>query len=41
MAVAVRTGLAGTWANTLGVTIGEVSDVFREIFGVHRDPAYL
>src|SRR5437588_5398704 len=22
MAVAVRTGLAGTWANTLGVTIG-------------------
>lgn len=23
------------------VTLGEVSDVFREIFGVHRDPAYL
>jgi len=23
------------------VTLGEVSDVFREVFGVHRDPAYL
>jgi methylmalonyl-CoA mutase N-terminal domain/subunit len=24
-----------------GVTLGEVSDVFREVFGEHRDPAYL
>ena len=23
------------------VTLGEVSDVFREVFGEHRDPAYL
>ncbi|HZU83652.1 MAG TPA: methylmalonyl-CoA mutase family protein, partial [Polyangiaceae bacterium] len=23
------------------VTLGEVCDVFREVFGVHRDPAYL
>jgi len=24
-----------------GVTLGEVSDVFREVFGVYRDPAFL
>ncbi len=24
-----------------GITLGEVSDVFREVFGEHRDPAYL
>lgn len=24
-----------------GVTLGEVCDVFREVFGEHRDPAYL
>ena len=24
-----------------GVTLGEVCDVFREVFGVHRDPAFL
>jgi methylmalonyl-CoA mutase N-terminal domain/subunit len=24
-----------------GVTIGEVSDVFRQVWGEHRDPAYL
>ena len=24
-----------------GVTLGEVSDIFREVFGVHRDPAFL
>jgi methylmalonyl-CoA mutase N-terminal domain/subunit len=24
-----------------GVTVGEVSDVFRAVFGEHRDPAYL
>jgi methylmalonyl-CoA mutase, N-terminal domain len=24
-----------------GVTLEEVSDVFRQVFGVHRDPAYL
>ena len=23
------------------VTIGEVSDVFRQVWGEHRDPAYL
>jgi len=24
-----------------GITLGEVSDVFREVFGVYRDPAFL
>ena len=24
-----------------GVTVGEISQVFREVFGEHRDPAYL
>ena len=24
-----------------GVTLGEFSDVLREVFGEHRDPAYL
>ena len=24
-----------------GVTLGEVCDIFREVFGEHRDPAYL
>ncbi len=24
-----------------GVTLGEISDVFREVFGVYRDPAFL
>ena len=24
-----------------GVTLGEVSDVFRQTWGEHRDPAYL
>jgi methylmalonyl-CoA mutase N-terminal domain/subunit len=23
------------------VTVGEISDVFREVFGVYQDPAYL
>ncbi|MCK4304540.1 MAG: methylmalonyl-CoA mutase, partial [Candidatus Eisenbacteria sp.] len=24
-----------------GITLGEISDVFREVFGVYRDPAFL
>jgi len=24
-----------------GITLGEISDVFRELFGVYRDPAFL
>ena len=24
-----------------GVTVGEVSDVFRQVWGEHHDPAYL
>jgi methylmalonyl-CoA mutase N-terminal domain/subunit len=46
---AVRQAAAGTEnlvpriidAVKAGVTLGEVSDVFREVFGVYRDPAFL
>jgi methylmalonyl-CoA mutase, N-terminal domain len=46
---AVRQAAAGTenlvphiiTAVKAGVTLGEISDVFREVFGVYRDPAFL
>ena len=24
-----------------GATLGEISDIFREVFGIYRDPAFL
>ncbi len=25
----------------VGVTVGEISDIYREVFGVYRDPAFV